>query len=157
MQKNIFIAHADGLYNEQTFYTKFLKDLDLCSREVIIESPYITIERMETFSQVFQRLLHKKIKIQIITRDPSEHETVFYRDQATNEILKLSEMGVQLTLLHGYHHRKIAVLDRKVLWEGSLNILSQSKSLEFMRRLEEQREVKATIKFLNYSSIISTF
>ncbi len=157
MLKNILFPNEDGLYNETTFYKKFLKDLDLCSREVIIESPYITSARMETFSQVFQRLLHKNIRIYIVTRNPTEHETEFYRDQATNEILRLTEMGVQFTLLQGYHHRKLAILDRKILWEGSLNILSQTKSLEFMRRTEEQKGVKATMRFLNYSSIISTF
>ena len=35
----------------------------------------------------------------------------------------------------GNHHRKLAILDRKVLWEGSLNILSQTRSREIRIKL----------------------
>jgi hypothetical protein len=34
------------------------------------------------------------------------------------------------------HHRKLAILDRSILWEGSLNILSQNSSSEIMRRIQ---------------------
>ena len=109
---------------------------------------------METFDQVFQRLLHKKIKIHIVTREPSEHESELFCYQATNEILKYSEMGIKFELLNGFHHRKLAIIDRKILWEGSLNILSQTNSLEIMRKTEETKEVKQMMDFLNYSKII---
>ena len=32
------------------------------------------------------------------------------------------------------HHRKLAIIDEEILWEGSLNILSQGDSCEIMRR-----------------------
>ncbi len=142
------------LFNEKTFYKQFLKDLESCSSEVIIESPYITSARMETFDQVFQRLLHNNIRIHIVTREPSEHETELFRYQATNEILKYSDMGIKFILLNGFHHRKLAIIDRKILWEGSLNILSQTNSLEIMRKTAEIKEVKKMMDFLNYSKII---
>ena len=103
---------------------------------------------MEVLHPVFQRLLHKKIKIQIVTRDPIEHEQEFYRYQATSEILKYSEMGIKFVLLNGFHHRKLAIIDRSILWEGSLNILSYSKSKEIMRRLEGGDHAQEMIDFL---------
>lgn len=139
-----------GLFNEKTFYKRFLKDLSSCSSEVIIESPYITSLRMELFEQVFQRLLHKNIKIKIISREPSEHETEFYRYQATDEILKYSDMGIKFVLLKGFHHRKIAIIDKQILWEGSLNILSYSNSLEVMRRIEGGNYAKEMIRFVKF-------
>lgn len=57
------------LYNEKTFYKAFLRDLENCRQEVIIESPYITSLRMETFYPIFERILDRGIKIHIITRD----------------------------------------------------------------------------------------
>jgi len=56
------------LHTEKDFYNAFLKDLDNCKSEVIIESPFITSKRMEYLRPVFQRLLNKGIKIHIITR-----------------------------------------------------------------------------------------
>ena len=56
------------------FYQKFLKDLEKCTNEVIIESPYITIERFRTFDRLFEKLLKHNVKIYIITRNPKGHE-----------------------------------------------------------------------------------
>ena len=62
------------LFDEKTFYQTFLRDLDSCQSEVIIESPFITRIRMGTFDRIFQKLLKRDVKIYIITRDPREHE-----------------------------------------------------------------------------------
>ena len=86
------------LFNEKTFYKRFLKDLSCSKKEVIIESPYITSSRMETLYPVFQGLLHKNIKIHLITRDPADHEDEYFRHQSTNEILKCKELGINFAL-----------------------------------------------------------
>src|SRR3990167_534227 len=113
------------LFDETGFYAAFMSDLQQCKQEAIIESPYITASRMELLYPTVKDLLMRDVKIHIITRDPVEHEE-FYRHQATNEILTCYEMGINMVMLRGYHHRKLATIDRKILWEGSLNILSQS-------------------------------
>jgi phosphatidylserine/phosphatidylglycerophosphate/cardiolipin synthase-like enzyme len=61
------------LYDEKTFYQTFLADLGKCQDEVIIESPYVTSERMRTFDRIFQKLVKRGVEIYIITRDPKEH------------------------------------------------------------------------------------
>lgn len=142
------------LYNEKTFYRKFLKDIERSTSEVIIESPYITSTRMDLLLPVFQGLLNNKIKIHLITRDPSEHETESYKYQSTNEILKCNEIGIHTVLLSGYHHRKLAIIDRKILWEGSLNILSQTNSLEVMRRIEGSKLTQELMEFVGIPKLI---
>jgi len=139
---------SSQLFDENGFYKKFLKDLETCQSEVIIESPYVTSSRMEVLLPVFQRLLHNKIKIKIVTRDPSEHENELFRHQATNEILVCKDLGVDVQLQTGFHHRKLAVIDKAILWEGSLNILSYSKSKEIMRRLEGGNHAQEMLEFL---------
>lgn len=62
-----------SLYDEKTFYRVFLEDLEKCEKEVIIESPYITTERMKMLRPTFARLINKKVKVFVITRDPKEH------------------------------------------------------------------------------------
>lgn len=84
---------------------------------------------MEALYPVFEKLLENGIKIHIITRDPIEHEDDYMRNQSTNEILRYTELGINIVLLNGFHHRKLAMINRNILWEGSLNILSQTKSL----------------------------
>jgi len=83
----------------------------------------------------------------IITRDPSDLDPNI-RDFATNEIMQMSDMGVDVTLLKGNHHRKLAIFDKRITWEGSLNILSQNNSMEIMRRIEDKKTVDDLMKFL---------
>ncbi|OGK20001.1 hypothetical protein A2866_06345 [Candidatus Roizmanbacteria bacterium RIFCSPHIGHO2_01_FULL_39_8] len=136
-----------SLYDEKTFYQTFSRDLEDYQNEVIIESPYITSERMRTFDHIFQKLLQKGVKIYIFTRDPKEHDD--FMEPQSEEIIKWCEtVGIQVLLCIGNHHRKLAILDRKVLWEGSLNILSQSHSREIMRRIEDRSATMEMFGFL---------
>jgi len=61
------------LHDEKTFFPKFLADLEQSQKEVVIESPFITIARMKTFWPVFRRIVARGVKIYIVTRDPQEH------------------------------------------------------------------------------------
>lgn len=138
-----------SLHDEKTFFSKFLTDLENSQNEIIIESPFITIARMKTFWPVFRRLVARGVKVYIVTRDPREH-TDGYDDQSEVEIQEFEAVGIQVLLCTGNHHRKLAIIDRNILWEGSLNILSQAKSREFMRRLEDGGFAVDLFNFIGY-------
>lgn len=141
------------LFDETTFYGEFIKDLESCQSEAIIESPYITNFRGYQFRSMFQKLLDRGVKVYVITRAPEEHEENLMV-QAEGEIAEMEIMGVQVLLCSGNHHRKLAILDRKILWEGSLNILSQTKSREIMRRIESRKLTMQMFNFLKLSRFI---
>ena len=46
-----------SLYDETTFYAQFTQDLLRARREVVIESPFITSERMKSLYPVFEELI----------------------------------------------------------------------------------------------------
>ncbi len=142
-----------SLHDEKTFFSKFLTDLENSQNEVIIESPFITIARMKTFWPVFRRLVARGVKVYIVTRDPREH-TDGYDDQSEVEIQEFEAVGIQVLLCTGNHHRKLAIIDRNILWEGSLNILSQAKSREFMRRLEDGGFAVDLFNFIGYEKYL---
>lgn len=142
-----------SLFDETTFYEQFKKDLLRCTSEVVIESPYITKERMSGLFPIFRKLIKDGVKVYIITRDPKEH-TKTLEDQSEAEIQRFEALGVQILLCTGNHHRKLAILDKNVLWEGSLNILSQTKSREIMRRIEGQEWAMEMFDFLNLASFL---
>jgi phosphatidylserine/phosphatidylglycerophosphate/cardiolipin synthase-like enzyme len=123
------------LFSEDTFYTSFLKDLSRCRTEVIIESPFVTYRRLGQLLPVLEKLKAQKIRIVVNTRDPKEHDNKYMQEDALESLAELQRIGVQV-LYTDYHHRKLAILDRKILYEGSLNILSQNHSREIMRRIE---------------------
>jgi hypothetical protein len=66
--------------------------------------------------------------------------------QASIAIHTMQQMGVRV-LYTVKHHRKLAIID-DVLWEGSLNILSQNDSCEIMRRIKSRSLVMEMVRFL---------
>ena len=140
------------LYNEHTFYNQFVKDLLEAKEEVIIESPYITQKRLTMLKPTFEKLVRKGVQIFILTKDPQEHDTVMAK-QSESGISYFETLGLQVLLIKGGHHRKLAIIDRKISWEGSLNILSQSNSREFMRRIASKKLAEELFQFLRFDTI----
>lgn len=141
------------LYDETTFYNQFKQDLRSANKEVIIESPFISAQRMKELRPIFEKLIERGVKVFIFTRDPKEHNEE-YEIQSENEIRYFESLGVQVLICVGNHHRKLAILDRKILWEGSLNILSQIHSREIMRRIDGKELAGQMFDFLNFKKWI---
>jgi hypothetical protein len=145
---------SSKLYDQDDFYPAFLKDLAKCHSEVIIECPFITSRRLKTVLPTLEKLKARKVRIAINTRDPRTHDEGYHRDNAHEAISKLQHMGVQV-LYTGNHHRKVAILDRSILYEGSLNILSQNDSCEIMRRIESVPLAWQMIRFIGIDHLLA--
>jgi phosphatidylserine/phosphatidylglycerophosphate/cardiolipin synthase-like enzyme len=139
---------SSRLFDERSFYQAFIRDLKMCRKEVIIESPYMTTSRVTTLLPVLRRLVRKGVRVRVNTRFPGHHEELL-RIQAWMATKQLRNIGVKVKFFNDYRHRKIAVLDERILWEGSLNILSQGNSREIMRRIESETLTKQMIGFLH--------
>jgi phosphatidylserine/phosphatidylglycerophosphate/cardiolipin synthase-like enzyme len=123
------------LFNESTFYQALAKDLKNCGSELLIECPFIANRRLQKLLPTLRDLKKRKVRIVVNTRDPQEHDEGYRRDSAYRAIAALQRLGVQVLYTDG-HHRKLAIIDRSIMYEGSLNILSQNSSSEIMRRIE---------------------
>ncbi|SRR5258708_14547541 len=139
-----------SLYDEKTFYKQFISDLQNCKKEAIIESPFITSSRMKMLYYILANLALKEVRIYIITRNPIEHVGK-YALESEFEIQRFENSGIQVLLGDGSHHRKLAIIDREILWEGSLNILSQTNSREIMRRIKSKYLTSEMFNFLKYT------
>jgi phosphatidylserine/phosphatidylglycerophosphate/cardiolipin synthase-like enzyme len=136
------------LYDQDDFYPAFLKDLGKCGYEVIIESPFITSRRLNALLPTIEKLKSRKVKIIINTRDPEAQDDEYLCKEARRALSTLQHMGVHV-LYTAKHHRKLAILDRSILYEGSLNILSQNDSAEVMRRIESAQLAWEMTRFIN--------
>lgn len=141
------------LHDETTFYKQFTHDLLKARQEVIIESPFIACKRLEALKPVFEKLIQRGISVIVMTRHPHDQGQDL-EIQAETGIRYFEELGVQVLLCDNNHHRKLAMIDREILWEGSLNILSQSHSREFMRRIESNKLTQEMFEFLKYARFI---
>jgi hypothetical protein len=134
------------LYDEISFYNSFINDLTSAKQNVLIESPYLTERRALQFAGVFKKLSRNGVRVRINTRDPRHHDKTL-EIQAWKAIKVLRKNGVKVYICSDMRHRKLATIDNIILWDGSLNILSQANSKEVMRRTNSVELCKQMISF----------
>lgn len=134
------------LYNQDSFDDAFLKDISSCQNSLVIESPFIRLNRVLSLVPALTKLRKRGVHIIINTRNPVEHDSE-YHEQAEYAVGMMQDRGVRV-LYTVKHHRKLAIIDRSTFWEGSLNILSYYDSCEIMRRTVSPTEAEILINFI---------
>lgn len=142
---------TSDLFDEKTFYGKFTKDLMEAKKEIIIFSPFVTKFRTDFYKQTIQKLRDKNIEVFIFTRPLEEYDD-FIQPQISCSLKRYEEMGVCVFYPGKYIHQKVAVIDREILWEGSLNILSHRASQEMMRRTPNESAAMQVVNYLGLNN-----
>lgn len=135
------------LLDQDTFYPIFLRDLGRSKQRVVIESPFLTRRRVKALLPTLRILRRRGVDIIINTKPLSEH-SLELREQATHSVDMLQEIGVKVLLTIG-HHRKVAIIDERISYAGSLNILSQNDSCEIMHRIDDASFANRLLGFIN--------
>lgn len=136
------------VFDEKDFYQNFLHDVFEAKQELILVSPFITAYRSEQLMPALVNAQKRGVNIFVLTRHPSNH-TGQMVGEAQETIKKLEDHNITVLPFKKSIHQKIAIVDRKVLWEGSLNILSQRDSGEYMRRFDGKgATAEQVLKFL---------
>lgn len=143
--KRPIVSSRSRLYDEQSFYKAFIRDVSFAKSSIIIESPFITYKRFDVLYPTLAAARRRGVRVIINTRDPDSHDPAM-QAQAAEGITALQSLGITV-LYTGRLHRKMAIVDHGILWEGSLNILSQTDSCEVMRRTESADLVREMIRF----------
>lgn len=135
------------LFDNETFYKAFMRDLVNANHSIYIESPFITTKRMDMLLPILRQALQRGIRVTVNTRPPTEHDGK-YIHQAYKAVKDMQSIGI--TVFYTVkHHRKLAIIDHWLLWEGSINILSQNDSCEIMRRSVSQQLVCDMLNFIS--------
>lgn len=141
----MFRLNSSSLYDQSTFYNRFYKDLRSARRRVVIESPFITQRRSIPLLSTMSKLKKRGVEVVVNTKPIEEHDSE-YQEQAIAIVEMIQDLGVRVLYTNG-HHRKIAIID-DILYEGSLNILSQNDSCELMRRINDASSVREMLRFI---------
>lgn len=146
-------SNGSKLFDNATFDRSFLNDLYKCKNSLILESPFIRVNRVRELMPVLKTLRRRGVTIVINTRPPEEHDDE-YAQQALGAIVLMQDIGI--TVLYTVkHHRKLAIIDRATFWEGSLNILSYYDSCEIMRRTVSQTDAEVLIDFIGLGRYVT--
>lgn len=137
---------AAGAFTEGTFYPAFATDLARAHESVVILSPFATGRGTARWVEPLRAALARRVRVRIVTR-PAEGAGGSDTDDVGELVRGLRDLGVAVDL-RARMHEKIAIIDGRILWHGSLNILSHRDTHESMLRLQSPAACEQLGRFL---------
>ena len=138
---------AAGAFTEGTFYPAFQQDLARTHESVVIFSPFATGLGTGRWVDPLRAALARGVRVRILTRPPEEPGGGT-TDEVGGLVSGLRDLGVTVDL-RARMHEKIAILDGRILWHGSLNILSHRDTHESMLRIESPAACSQLARFIS--------
>ena len=124
----------DIIFDKSNFLPVYCNDILAAEREILIVSPFVTKRRTLQMMQHLEVALRNKVRVIVVTRpieDFGEKEPIAL--QGTLDILR--DAGVSVVFRTNIH-QKFALIDQRVVWYGSINLLSFGSAEESIMRLE---------------------
>ena len=141
-EETIKITH----WRDTEFLDAFRRDLADAYESVVIFSPFLSPNRAGCYYAVLHSLSLRRVPVDVYAK-PRHEQPETLRDNFAQVQRALHSAGVRFHT-RAAMHEKIGMVDSKVLWHGSLNILSHNDTLESMLRIESSavvREVMADL------------
>lgn len=136
---------ADIIFDNTNFLPVLQNDMTNCAREAVIVSPFITKRRV---AQMLPDLaaLSKRVTVAVVTRPTDTYKD---KDKPVLEATLASLQGAGVRLLFKANiHQKFAIIDQKIVWYGSINLLSYGSAQESIMRLESLNIAQELMKDL---------
>jgi superfamily II DNA or RNA helicase len=125
--------HPDIIYDKNSFYPVYTNDFMSAQSEIIITSPYVSKLRITRLLPQIQAVINQKVSVIVITRPVDD-----FKDADKQKVADIHQLlinaGVKL-VLHSNIHQKFAIIDQKIVWYGSINLLSFGSAEESIMRL----------------------
>lgn len=141
-------VNVELVYDERTFYPALFADLKSAKALVIIQSPYVTAQRLDKMTQALASCITRSVRVCVFVREPEE-----WRMGKKNARVKMfiglvefmESLGLHVTVRRNIHE-KYVIVDDSILYSGSLNALSQYDSSEEMRRWNDKEKVRNVVR-----------
>lgn len=126
----------DLIYDGKSFYPVFCQDLKNAEKEILIVSPFMTKSRLQKLVKVLSEPILRGVSVKAVVR-PAEDLPARDRKSVPDNAEYLMDYGIQVVFRPGFH-QKFTVIDGRISWYGSVNILSFGKAEESVMRLESR-------------------
>ena len=122
----------------------YSNDILAAEREILIVSPFVTKRRTLQMMQQLEIALRNKVRVIVVTRPTGGFgEKKLTALQGTLDMLQ--DAGVKVVFRSNIH-QKFALIDQKVVWYGSINLLSFGNAEESIMRLESPNIASELLK-----------
>lgn len=128
--------------SENDFYSHLKRDFDNATSSVVIVSPFITQNRVQGLMPQITGMLQRHVKVWIVTRPVEEVEF------GIGALRTLEKLGC-IVKQRKRTHEKIVIIDNKVAYYGSLNVLSHKDTREVMHRIQGEQITQLLQQFID--------
>jgi hypothetical protein len=132
--EDIVSASLDIIYNRDSFLPVFNNDIAAAKKEVLIVSPFVRKRRVLQMIHHLKTAISNNARVIVVTRPIEEFKQA---DQnALQEALDLFKENEICVVLKPNIHQKFAIMDKKIIWYGSINFLSYGTAEESVMRID---------------------
>lgn len=139
--------NAGAIFDMDTYAEVYRKDLRESNEEIIIASPVISGPKIEELIQLAKSLQENGVQVRIVTWKPDSYgfgDSAYWME--LHERMRSS--GFEMNLMEDYclHY---CIVDREVVWYGSMNFLGKEDSEDNLMRVCSQ-EIAAELLELTF-------
>ena len=119
-------------------------DLSQANSEIVISSPRINSAKIRQFIHMVSKKQAQGVTVSVITIPPEEYPD--NRIEPTKKLIdELSGAGIYVKVTSGIHEH-FAVIDKEIVWYGSMNMLSRAKEDDNLMRINNKEIADELLK-----------
>ena len=125
--------NAGAIFDIDTYEEVYRKDLLTANKEIIIASPVISGPKVEELIQLLKNLQEKGVRIRIVTWKPDSYgfgDSTYWMELQE----RMRNNGFEMNLVEDYCQH-YCIVDREVVWYGSMNFLGKEDSEDNLMRV----------------------
>jgi len=137
-------SSPDIIFDKDNFLPVFNQDMVAANKEIVIVSPFVRKRRTQQMLQALKISTDKNLRVIVVTRpkqdfSPNDHAAM----QRALDLLTESNARI---VFKTNIHQKFAIMDQKVVWYGSINLLSYGSAQESIMRIESSNIANELMK-----------
>ncbi|MBN2373632.1 hypothetical protein JXL19_07590 [bacterium] len=141
---NLGLFTRPSIFDKDNFLPVFNQDIVVAKKEILIVSPFVRKRRAFQMMQQLKGSTGKDIRVIVVTRPkedftPKEHKAL----QRALDMLTTNGLSV---VFKTNIHQKVAIMDQKIVWYGSINLLSYGSAQESIMRIESSNIANELMK-----------
>jgi len=127
------IQQVNTIYDFESYIEVYKKDLESANKEIIISSPGINKNKIETMTDIWRNVQERGTKVIVLTLSPEKYPKE--RIKATTQLIQTMKNNGVLVEIRQQMHEHYAIIDREVVWYGSMNLLSREREDDNLMRI----------------------
>ena len=140
---------VNSIYDKGNYAEVFERDLVEANSEIVISSPGLLLRKVQRMISILKPRQETGVSITVITSDPDI--SLFYNSDELCEIIELMRNSGINVLLSREENEHYAVIDKKLVWHGGMNLLGKEDVWDNLIRVENA-SVAAELMELSHRS-----